>query len=192
MPKQRITKEMVVEAAFEIAREYGVDKVLVKNIAEKIGCSVQPIYSYCSNMEGLKTDLYERTRAFFREYVAAHLEKDNFFQSTGKSYLYLVKEEPHLYEFYFLKKSPNRICSSLEELYQQECSLSVAEHLAQELSISLESAKKLHLHMIIYNSGIASIQIASGFGLDMKELEQQLQMAYEAFWVKIRKEEENE
>lgn len=88
-------------------------------------------------MEGLKTDLYERTRAFFREYVAAHLEKDNFFQSTGKSYLYLAKEEPHLYEFYFLKKSPNRICSSLEELYQQECSLSVAEHLAQELSISL-------------------------------------------------------
>ena len=35
MPKQRITKEMVVEAAFEIAREKGIDHVLVKNIAEK-------------------------------------------------------------------------------------------------------------------------------------------------------------
>ena len=46
MPKQRITKEMVVEAAFEIARNDGMEQVLVKNIAEKIGCSVQPIYSY--------------------------------------------------------------------------------------------------------------------------------------------------
>lgn len=192
MPKQRITKEMVIEAAFEIAREDGLDKVLVKNIAEKIGCSVQPIYSYCSNMEGLKNDLYERTRAFFREYVEVHLEKDNFFESTGRAYLHLAKEEPHLYELYFLKKRPDRICSSLAELYQQECSLSVAEHLAQELSIGLESAKKLHLHMVIYNSGVASLQIASGFGLDMKELEQQLRMAYEAFLAEIRKEEGNE
>ena len=49
MPKQRITKEMVVEAAFEIARKEGAEKVIVKNIAERLGCSVQPIYSYCSN-----------------------------------------------------------------------------------------------------------------------------------------------
>ncbi len=44
MPKQRITKEMVVNAAFEIARSSGMEQVLVKNIADRIGCSVQPIY----------------------------------------------------------------------------------------------------------------------------------------------------
>lgn len=37
MPKQRITKEMVVNAAFEIARSDGMELVMVKNIAEKIG-----------------------------------------------------------------------------------------------------------------------------------------------------------
>ena len=46
MPKQRITKEMVVEAAFTLARDGGMQEVTVKAIAEKIGCSVQPIYSY--------------------------------------------------------------------------------------------------------------------------------------------------
>ena len=54
MPKQRITKETVVNAAFEIARNSGMEQVMVKNIADKIGCSVQPIYSYCKNMEGLQ------------------------------------------------------------------------------------------------------------------------------------------
>lgn len=53
MPKQKITKEIVVNTAFEIARNSGMEQVLVKNIADKIGCSVQPIYSYCKNMEGL-------------------------------------------------------------------------------------------------------------------------------------------
>ena len=34
MPKQRITKEMVVNAAFEIARNDGMEQVMVKTIAE--------------------------------------------------------------------------------------------------------------------------------------------------------------
>lgn len=33
MPKQRITKEMVVIAAFELARQGGMEQVIVKNIA---------------------------------------------------------------------------------------------------------------------------------------------------------------
>lgn len=46
MPKQRITKEMVVEAAFEIVKTGGMKQITVKTIEEKIGCLVQPIYSY--------------------------------------------------------------------------------------------------------------------------------------------------
>lgn len=42
MPKQKITKEMVVDVAFEIARRNGMEKVMVKSIADKLGCSVQP------------------------------------------------------------------------------------------------------------------------------------------------------
>lgn len=40
MPKQNITKEMIVEAAFEIARNGGMEQVMVKNIADKLHCSV--------------------------------------------------------------------------------------------------------------------------------------------------------
>lgn len=65
MPKQRITKEMVVDAAFEIARKDGIEKATVKTIAEKLGCSVQPIYSYCKNMDGLKNDVAEKQGPLF-------------------------------------------------------------------------------------------------------------------------------
>lgn len=40
MPTQRITKEMVVAAAFEIARTSGMEQVMVKNIADRLDCSV--------------------------------------------------------------------------------------------------------------------------------------------------------
>ena len=42
---QRITREMVVEAAFRLARERGMEGVLVKELARELHCSVQPIYT---------------------------------------------------------------------------------------------------------------------------------------------------
>ena len=69
MPKQRITKEMVVNTAFEIARSQGMEQVLVKNIADKMGCSVQPIYSYCRNMAGLRQDVARKAAQFIQAYL---------------------------------------------------------------------------------------------------------------------------
>ena len=95
MPKQRITKEIVVDAAFEIARKDGMEQVMVKNIAGKIGCSVQPIYSYCKNMEGLREDVTEKTGEFIKEYIINHIDEEDLFRSTGKAYIQLAEEEPH-------------------------------------------------------------------------------------------------
>ena len=67
MPKQRITKEMVVMTAFEIARNGGMEQVMVKSIANKLGCSVQPIYSYCENMDGLRRDVAEQVDKFVQK-----------------------------------------------------------------------------------------------------------------------------
>lgn len=181
MPKQRITKEMVVDAAFELAREGGMEQVLVKNIAERLGCSVQPIYSYCANMEGLKRDLQERTGVFFREYAAAHADPENVFRSTGHAYLQLAKEEPHLYALYFQSLRYDKEMRSLGEVYENECDPRVARGIAGELGISLEAARKLHFHMTVYNAGLSAMLIASRFCLETEELERQLDRAYEAF-----------
>ena len=189
MPKQRITKEMVVEAAFELAREGGMEKVMVKQIAAKLGCSVQPIYSYCANMEELKKDVLKRTADFFQEYVAEHMDMEDYFHNIGKSYLTLSKEEPHLFELYFLKKRPDCTATSLEELYEQECSPQVAQFLADKYSITLEAAKKLHLNMVIYNTGISTMMISSNFGISLEELDQQLVTIHEVFLEQARKEE---
>lgn len=66
---------MVVNAAFEIARNSGMERVAVKNIADRIGCSVQPIYSYCKNMEGLRQDVTDQAGRFIQEYIAAHTDR---------------------------------------------------------------------------------------------------------------------
>ena len=91
---------MVVNAAFEIARSSGMEQVLVKNIADRIGCSVQPIYSYCKNMEGLRRDVTDQVSRFIQEYIAARVDKADLFRSTGNAYIQLAKEEPNLFKMF--------------------------------------------------------------------------------------------
>ena len=95
MPKQRITKDMVVDAAFKIARQDGMEKVLVKSIADELGCSVQPVYSYCKNMDGLREEVGNKAREFVKEYIVSHIDRSDLFRSTGRAYI--AGTEKHLF-----------------------------------------------------------------------------------------------
>ncbi len=179
MPKQKITKEMVVEAAFELARSGGMDAVMVKNIAEKLGCSVQPIYSYCKNMDGLRQDVMRRTEQFMKEYLSANINPEDFFRSTGHAYIKLSKDEPNIFQMFVLHKRD--AISSLEDLYQSETNSEVAGYIAEGLNISMEKAKMLHMNMLIYTVGIGTILATATPGISMDEILAQLEIAYQAF-----------
>lgn len=179
MPKQRITKEMVIDAAFEIARNDGMEHVILKNIAGKIGCSVQPIYSYCRNMDGLRQDVIERVNCFINEYVHAHIDKNDLFRSTGRSYIQLAKDEPNLFKIFILH-TRNGI-SSLDDLYNSETNNDIAEFIADKLNISVSQAKQLHLNMLIYTIGIGTIFSVTTPGIPADEIYKQQESAYEAF-----------
>lgn len=179
MPRQRITKEMVVDAAFEIARKDGMEQVLVKNIAERIGCSVQPIYSYCSNMDGLRREVTDRVRRFVREYMEEYTDKDDLFRSTGNAYIRLAKEEPHLYKIFILHQRDN--ISSLNDLYLSEAGPHIAGYIADKLNISESQARQLHLNMLIYTIGIGTIFSVTTPGIPPEEISAQQEFACEAF-----------
>lgn len=190
MPKQKITREMVVDAAFELARTGGMEQVLVKNIAERLGCSVQPIYSYCENMEELRTAVAERAQLFIRAYAAAHIDKDDLFRSTGRTYLQIAKEEPHLHKIVTFKKR-NGI-ASLDDLYQSETNPQMAQIIAGTLGISIEKAKQLHLNMLIYTLGISTIFSVAAPGISTEEIYVQQELAYQAFLKNALEEKEHE
>lgn len=179
MPKQRITKEMVVDTAFELARNNGMEQVLVKNIAKELGCSVQPIYSYCKNMERLRQDVFERVKQFIQKYIEEHMDKNDLFRSTGQAYIQIAKEEPNLFKLFILHERKG--ISSLSDLYQTETNPGIAGFIADKLNISVAQAKRLHLNMLIYTIGIGTIFSVTTPGILTDEIFVQQENAYEAF-----------
>lgn len=190
MPKQKITREMVVNAAFELARAGGMEQVLVKNIAERLGCSVQPIYSYCKNMEELRTAVAEQAQQFVQAYVAAHIDKNDLFRSTGRAYVQIAKEEPHILRLFTFKERSN--ISSLDDLYQSETNPQIAQAIASELNLSTEKAKQLHLNMLIYTLGLSTVFSVATPGIPAEEIYLQQELAYRAFLKNVSEEKEHE
>lgn len=179
VPKQRITKEMVVDAAFDIVKNEGLTSMTVKNIASKLNCSVQPIYSYCTNMEGLKHEVFLKTLEFLQLFMKQHLNPNDFFRSTGLAYLNFAKEEPNLFQIFVSSKREN--IASMDDFYNANAHPGIAKLIAEDLNISVEKAKELHLNMLIFNTGISMIQISSNPGIPDKELSDSLDKAYDAF-----------
>lgn len=178
MPKQRITREQVVDAAFQIARKKGMEGVLVKELAERLHCSVQPIYTYCGSMEQLRSAVEERTAVFVREYAAQHLDQADPFRSTGLAYLQLAKEEPYLYRIFFSRPQQS---GSWEELYCREANPERGAKLAEALGLSEKAARRLHLHMLLYTAGVGHVLAASRGKMEVDTAAEQLESAYRAF-----------
>ena len=190
MPKQRITREMVINAGFEIARKHGMEGVMVKTIADTIGCSVQPIYSYCQNMDSLRQEVAAKTSDFIRKYIGAHTDPKDLFRSTGKAYIRLAEEEPHLFKIFILHRRDG--ISSLQDLYEKETSPKVSEYIAEELNISISQAKQLHLNMLIYTIGMGTIFAMTTPGIPLSEIHTQQELACQAFLAQILNQKEKD
>ncbi|GIM55546.1 hypothetical protein CAPN005_21930 [Capnocytophaga cynodegmi] len=65
MPKTTtITKEIIIETAFEMVRREGFSVLSARNIAKKIGCSTQPIYWTYKNMDDLKSEVCQKALTY--------------------------------------------------------------------------------------------------------------------------------
>lgn len=179
MPKQKITKEMIVDAAFMIARANGMEHVMVKTIAAQIGCSVQPIYSYCTNMKGLRKEVANQTNLFIQQFIASRIDQEDFFHSIGQAYIQLAKEEPNLFNIFILQQRDG--ISSLDDLYHSQANPQVIQIIAKQLNIGFAQAKQLHLHMLIYTIGLGAIFAVSTPGILVEEIFAQQELAYQAF-----------
>lgn len=179
MPKQRITKEMVVDAAFALVRQSGPEALTVGAIAARLGCSVQPIYSYCRNMASLRQEVAARAGEALRAHLAQSLDPADLFRSTGQAYVQFARAEPQLFRLAVLRRRQG--IGSWEQLYRQEADPAMAARIAAQLGIPTEQARWLHLHMLVYTMGLGAIFSCCEPGIGEAAALAQQQAAYEAF-----------
>lgn len=184
MPKQKITAEEILDVSLELIREQGYEKINARSIAQKLDCSVQPIYSYFGNMDGLMQQLMLHVKKYHNRYIDAHADRSNFFESHGKCHIGFASEEKFLFRFLF--QSPYIKANSMVDIYRMYSRVDVAQDISSTLGLSKKDAEKLYTHMMVYTHGIACMIAADAVHFSFADIHEKIHFAYESFLQNIK------
>ncbi len=95
--KASFTRKQVLDAAFELVRTEGMSALSARRLAERLGCSTQPVYSAYRSMQALRATVVERAEAVARSYLEPSTPSDSPFLQLGLGSLRFAQQEPQLY-----------------------------------------------------------------------------------------------
>lgn len=176
MPKARITKEMVVDAAFDVTRAMGSENVNARTVSEKLSCSTQPVMYHFARIEELKRAVYEKADLFHTEYLM-NIESDKgVMLSIGLNYIRFAINEPNLFRFLF--QSGFAVEASLLEMINSEELEPVLAAMQNTMEMSEKQTKEVFTTIALFAHGYASIIANNSLEYDEKTVVSDLTRAY--------------
>ena len=113
--KIRISKEMILDAAFEIVKQEGMEKLSNRELANKLKCSIRPIYYQFENVEEMQKELYLKIEQYFYKFILDNMvEGIPKYKQVGINYIKFAKKEKKLFQTLFMSDiglSPNAFVS---------------------------------------------------------------------------------
>ena len=185
--KVKVTKEMIVDAAFAVARETGAENINARTVSERLHCSTQPVMYHFATIEELKRTVYAKADLFHSEYLMnIGSPQKGVMLGIGMNYIRFAIEEPHLFRFLF--QSDFFGGSTLLELIDAEELTPVLSAMQKALGVDMEQTKKVFLTVFLFAHGYASIIANNSLKYDEELVSSHLERAYRGAILAAQKE----
>ncbi len=177
--KESITKNDIINAAFAILQEEGIEQVTARKLAAKAGCSTQPIFRVYKNMDELTEELFAKACDYFQEYYAQFPKQTvTPFVHLGNIYIKFASEHKKLFAFIFL--SENRFGRSMYDLINGSGG-NVSREIQAATSQGCSDAGDLFTKMWIFIHGAACMSLTGDYDLSEEETVRMLKDSYQSF-----------
>ena len=153
-PKVKITKEMIIDAAFEIARSEGAENINARAVSKKLGCSTQPVMYHFKTIDELKRAVYEKSDEYHSAYIM-DIHSNNPMKDIGLNYIQFAVKEKNLFRFLF--QSNEFLSKNISELINAEELQPIIAILSQETAVNAEQAKIIFRSLFLIAHGCASM-----------------------------------
>ncbi len=101
-PKAKYSREEIVETAFQMTRENGIESVVARELGKRLGTSSSPIFTAFKNMEELQLEVRSRAMQEFESYVKDALNYTPAFKHVGIKMIQFAMEEPKLFQLLYV------------------------------------------------------------------------------------------
>ena len=180
MPKSvKITKEKILESAFSIVREKGIESLSNRELAKKLNSSIRPIYYQFKNVEELNNELYIKIEKYFYKFLMDKMV-DNIppYKQVGINYIRFAKEETNFFKFLFMSGSdlvPKEFISRDNEDYQELTKL-----IKLSTQLKDEDISDFHTKMWVFTHGIAMLVATDTVKLTESQIKELLSLEFQA------------
>lgn len=186
-PKAKVTKNMIIDAAFNVARESGVQNINARTVANKLNCSTQPIMYHFATIEELKKATYAKANRFHTEYLMSiKRAQEKVMLGIGLNYIRFAIEEPQLFRLLF--QSEFAVENNLLEMIDSEELTPVLSVMREAMEMSLEQTKEVFLTIALFAHGYASITANNSLEYDEELVASHLEQAYKGAVLAAREE----
>ena len=190
-PKTRITKDMIINAAVEVVKQRGYEKINARTVSEQLHCSTQPVMYHFSTIDAMKRAAYARVDQMHTEYMMTVSPQCDPLLGIGLNYIRFAVEEPQLFRFLFQSGYVQE--NTLLEMIDSEELIPVLAAMQEGAGLSMEKTKQIFLTVALFAHGYASIIANNGLKYDEKLVAEHLERAWDgAFLAAMQEEKEHE
>lgn len=186
-PKPRITREMIVDAAFAVARRTGAETINARTVSKELNCSTQPVMYHFATIEELKRAVYAKTDWYHTEYLMKpRAPQQGVMLGIGSNYIRFAVEEPHLFRFLF--QSGFAVENSLLEMIDSPELVPVLSAMQRATGLDSEQMKKVFLTISLFAHGYASLLVNNSLEYDEDLIRTHLERAYRGAILAVQEE----
>ena len=177
--KIKISKDMILNAAFDIVRHHGIEKLSNRELANKLKCSIRPIYYQFENVEELQKELYTKIEKYFYKFLLDNMNNEiPKYKQVGINYIKFAKKEKKLFQTLFMSEvglTPNVFVSKEGDDYKE-----IEKLIKISTNLKDDDIKDFHTKMWIFCHGIATLVANNTISLTDNQIEKLLSYEFQA------------
>ena len=189
-PSRKITRDMIVNAAFEVVRESGAESLNARTVARKLNCSTQPVMYHFATMENLKRAVYAQADHFHTDCLMQSSGDSDPLLEIGLNYIRFAVREPRLFRFLFQSGYAKE--RNLSEMIDSEELVPVLAAMQEGIGTDAAKTKEVFLTLALFAHGYACIIANNSLEYDERLAAVHLERAFTGAVMAVTEEEKHE
>lgn len=169
-PRPKVSRDEIINAAYEIMEESGIEAVVAREVGKKLGTTTGPIFTFFNGMDELKEEVYQKGLRGVTEYLEDSIGYKPAFKEFGLRWIRYAKEHPNVYSMVFLMEGPQREVTGVFNKDFVSVIDPLRKDVAESFDISIEQADNLINKMAVYAQGVAILCITTKVDIPEEEL----------------------
>lgn len=185
-PKAKYTREEIIDKAFQMTREKGIDAVVARELGKALGTSSSPIFTAFKNMEEVQSEVRKVAMREFESYVRDAINYAPAFKYVGMKMIEFATKEPKLFQLLYMREHDR---SQTYDMLMEELGDTVGvciEIMQKEYALTRKEAELLFRQVWLHTFGICVLVAGKVCILTSEEISEMLSMEFKGALMLIK------